>query len=151
MGGLLDRITGVDSPLWPVDRWPAMILDRPLSVGASGGHGPVRYHCTAYRPGRSVEFTFAPGFTLQGTHTLDVIDGPTSDSCVLRHVITGRPHGAGHLLWPLAIRWMHDALLEDLLDRAGMSVGHPPARPARWSPWVRFLHSAAERLMPARV
>jgi hypothetical protein len=43
-------------------------------------------------------------------------------------------------LWPRRwppIRWLHDAVLEELLDRAGAAVGDPPARPARWSPWVR--------------
>ena len=43
------------------------------------------------------------------------------------------------LLWPLGVRWIHDAVLEDLLDRAEAAVGAGPARPARWSPWVRLL------------
>jgi hypothetical protein len=140
LGELLDRVAGSDSPLWPVDRWPAMILDRPLGVGAAGGHGPIRYRCTAYRPGRLVEFTFAPGFWARGTHTLEVLDPAT-----LRHTMTFRPRGAGHLLWPLAFRWLHDACLEDLLDRAGDALGHPPAERVRWSPWVRLLRRLAAR------
>jgi hypothetical protein len=47
------------------------------------------------------------------------------------------------LVWPLAIRWLHDACLEDLLDRAGAEVGSPAASPSRWSPWVRVLRLAA--------
>jgi hypothetical protein len=73
-----------------------------------------------------------------------VLDGPTPDSCVLRHVITGRLRGAGHLAWPLFVRWLHDAVLEDLLDNAATAVGHPPATPARWSPWVRVLYRLFE-------
>ncbi|MGQ0841045.1 SRPBCC family protein [Actinokineospora sp.] len=137
-GELLDRIVGTDSPLWPTDTWPPLLLDRPLGVGAAGGHGPIRYTCTAYTPGRLVEFTFAPGLGVRGTHTLEVLDGPGGTS-VLRHVLRGRPEGTGRAAWPLAIRWLHDALLEDLLDRAAAAVGHPPARRARWSPWVRVL------------
>ncbi|HVK22676.1 MAG TPA: SRPBCC family protein [Actinokineospora sp.] len=144
IGRLLDGIQGSDSPIWPVDTWPAVRFDRPMAVGATGGHGPVRYSCTAYRPGRMIECTFSPGFLIQGTHTLDVLDGPTQDSCVLRHVIDARPHGIGHLAWPLVFRWLHDALFEDLLDRAATAVGHPPIRPARWSPWVRFLRRRAQ-------
>ncbi|CRK58410.1 hypothetical protein [Alloactinosynnema sp. L-07] len=150
VGRLLDEIQGADSPIWPVDAWPALRFDRPTAVGAVGGHGIVRYSCTAYRPGRMIEATFAPGFLIEGTHTLDVLDGPTPDSCVLRHVIAARPRGMGHLAWPLAIRWLHDALLEDLLDRAATSVGHPPARRARWSPWVRFLHRRMRSTVAAR-
>ncbi|MGH3858285.1 SRPBCC family protein [Actinokineospora sp.] len=151
VGELLDQLLGPDSPIWPVDSWPELRFDRPLSVGAVGGHGPIRYSCTAYQPGRLVEFTFAPDFVIQGTHTLEVVDGATPDTCVVRHVLTGHPKGAGHLLWPLAIRWLHDALMEDGFDRAGDSVGHPPARRARWSPWVRILRWAIEKRARAAV
>lgn len=47
--------------------------------------------------------------------------------------------GPADVLWPLAVRWLHDAVVEDLLDRAEATVGTGPARPARWSPWVRLL------------
>jgi hypothetical protein len=133
-GGLLDRVAGRDSPVWPVDSWPAMILDRPLSVGATGGHGPVRYSVTGYEPGRRVDFAFAPDFWAKGTHTFEVLDGTT-----LRHTMVVRPAGAGHLLWPLAFRWLHDAFMRDLLDRAGDALGQPPATRGRHSPWVRLL------------
>ena len=117
-----------------------MLFDRPLGVGADGGHGPIPYACTAYEPGRRVEFRFSPGFFAQGTHILEV-DGGT-----LRHTMEVRLVGKGRLLWPLAFRWLHDALIEDMLDRAGNSLGHPPAVRARWSPWVRLLRSAARRV-----
>ncbi len=140
VGELLERLAGVDSPLWPVDRWPALLLDRPLAVGATGGHGPVGYTCTAHEPGRRVEFAFAPGVGLRGTHSLTVLDGPEPGTCLLRHDLRATTYGAGRLAWPLAVRWLHDALLEDLLDRAETAVGTPRAKPARWSPWVRFLY-----------
>jgi hypothetical protein len=142
LGELLDQVAGPGSPLWPVDKWPPMILDRPLSVGADGGHGPIRYRCTAYVPGRRAEFTFAPGFIAAGTHTFEVLDRGA-----LRHTMIVRLRGAGRLLWPLAIRWLHDACLEDLLDHAADSLGHAPATPARHSPLVRLLR----RLAPAPI
>jgi hypothetical protein len=141
LGEILDRVAEPNSPVWPVNHWPPMVLDRPLAVDAKGGHGPVRYSCTAYEPGRRVEFTFAPDFFAHGTHTFEVLDGG-----VLRHTLIARPHGVGHLLWPLAFRWLHDACLEDLLDRVGDSAGHPPVTRTRWSPWVRFLRGR----VPAR-
>jgi hypothetical protein len=128
-GPLLDRM---DTELWP-SGWPALEFDRPLGVGADGGHGPIRYTCTDYVPGKRVEFTFAPSLGLIGTHTLEVVPGG------LRHTAVGRPTGRMRVLWPFAIRWLHDALIEDLLDNAETALGTPPARPARWSPWVRVL------------
>lgn len=35
-----------------------MVLDRNLTVGASGGHGKIRYTCTAHIPARLPELTF---------------------------------------------------------------------------------------------
>ncbi len=140
IGALLDRVAEPGGPLWPADRWPPLRLDRPLAVGAIGGHGPIRYACTRYVPGPSVEFTFDPAMGLLGTHTLSVLDGPGPDTCVLRHVLTGhRRTVRAHQRWLLATRWLHNALLEDLLDNAARAAGQPLEHPARWSPWVRLL------------
>lgn len=123
---------------WPAPEWPAMVLDRPVSVGAHGGHGPIRYHVTGYDPGRRVEFAFDPGTGLVGTHVLSVEPaGPAAAH--VRHVLEGDLRGSAVLRWTLVTRWLHDAVLEDLLDRAEAAVGTGPTRPARWSPWVRLL------------
>ena len=50
-GVLIDRLASRDDLLWPYDRWPAMRFDRPLGVGAVGGHGPIRYVIEAYVDG----------------------------------------------------------------------------------------------------
>ncbi len=42
-GRAIDGLSGREDFLWPRSRWPAMEFDGPLAVGASGGHGPVRY------------------------------------------------------------------------------------------------------------
>lgn len=137
LGELLAAIGGPDDKLWPAPAWVPMVLDRPVAVGAAGGHGPIRYHVTAYEPGKMVEFTFDPTLGLHGTHSF-YIEPAGPSRTLLRHVIEGRLTGSVRLLWPLVIRWLHDAVLEDLLDRAEAAVGTEPARPARWSPWVRL-------------
>ncbi|MFE2996648.1 SRPBCC family protein [Nocardia sp. NPDC059246] len=148
-GALLDAVAEPGNPLWPGEHWPALILDRPLQVGADGGHGSIRYVCTAYEPGRAVEFTFAPGMPFAGTHTFEIIDRGER-GCVMRHLVVARARATrGRLLWSLAIRWLHDAVLEELLDRAATEMGHPPAEPARWSPWVRILRRSLDRVHAA--
>jgi hypothetical protein len=44
--------------------------------------------------------------------------------------------------WPLAVRWLHDALIEDALDRAETATAARPVPARRWSPWVRLLRAA---------
>ncbi|MBO0876227.1 MAG: SRPBCC family protein, partial [Pseudonocardia sp.] len=138
VGPLLDRLGGPADVLWPSPAWQPMVLDRPVGVGAVGGHGPFRYRVTAHRPGRRVEFTFEPGQEVRGTHTFTA--QPSGEGrTVLRHIADAEVTGVMRVLWPLAARWLHDAVVEDLLDRAEVAVGTGPARPARWSPWVRLL------------
>ncbi|MCO1659174.1 DUF2867 domain-containing protein [Pseudonocardia humida] len=137
---LLERLGGPRDALWPSPRWEPMVLDGPLAVGAAGGHGRIRYRVTGHEPGRRVEFAFEPGTGFDGMHAFSIEPDGGSGS-VLRHVAEGRLTGPMVLLWPLVVRWLHDAVLEDLLDRAERAAGTGPARPARWSPWVRVLRA----------
>jgi hypothetical protein len=52
VGALVDSLASPGDKLWPREAWPAMRLDRPLSPGAAGGHGPIRYTVDEYQPGR---------------------------------------------------------------------------------------------------
>jgi hypothetical protein len=54
-----------------------------------------------------------------------------------------RTTGPARLSWPLAFRWMHDACLEDALDRAEAACTDTAPPPSRWSPYVRLLRSLA--------
>ncbi|MGI8847161.1 MAG: SRPBCC family protein [Candidatus Dormibacteria bacterium] len=145
LADLLDHVAEPGNKLWPSPTWPPLRLDRPLAAGAIGGHGPIRYAVQSYRPGAQVVFRFDPSMWLVGTHSLEVLPGSGPGRAVLRHEITGQLIGRGRLIWPLVIRWLHDPLVEDLLDRAAMAVGRPPARPARWSWWVRRLRARKPR------
>lgn len=152
VGALLDGLAGPHDELWPEDRWPGlpMRFDRPLGVGAKGGHGPVRYRVEEYVPGRHVVFRFSERMGLDGTHRLEVDD---SEGVVeLRHVLAGRPKRPKALLtWLLITRPIHDAVLEDLLDRAELAVSGRVLQPARWSRWVRVLRRLfAGRLLEPR-
>lgn len=141
MGPLVGRLGSADDPLWPARGWPRMTLEGPPAVGVHGRHGPIRYRVTDYRPGRSIDFTFDEGVGLRGLHRLEVVpEGP--QACTVRHVVEGRTTGTMRLVWPLAMRWLHDALVEDLMDRAELAAGTGPAQPATWSPWVRVLRRA---------
>jgi hypothetical protein len=114
-----------------------MTLDRPLSVGAVGGHGPVRYTVEAYEQEQSVRFRFTAPRGFIGTHGFEV-ESLGEGTTRLRHVLEMKTSGWATVTWPLVFRPLHDALIEDSFDRAERSLGLEP-HPARWSPWVRLL------------
>ncbi len=153
MGALLDRIAGPDDPLWPAPPWPPMRFDGPLAPGASGGHGMIRYTVVEHVPGRLLRCRFDPAIGVTGGHELRVDPAPGGTGTVVVHVIDGRLTGAMRVLWPVAIRWLHEALLQDLLDNAERAGTGTVREPARWSPWVRLLRRAfaarARRASPA--
>lgn len=135
VGALVDRLATPDDPLFPTPVWPAMVLDRPLAVGADGGHGRVRYRVAAYEPGRSVRFdTTDPGIG-EGHHRFDVEPlGP--DSCRVVHVLELTMGAGAFALWKLAIQPVHDTMVEETFDNAERAalgrLPHPPpaGRPA---------------------
>jgi hypothetical protein len=137
VGAMIDSLSSPRDALWPWHSWPRMEFDRPLAVGAVGGHGPVRYVVEDYAPGRSIRFRFTGPKGFHGYHSYEIIDSP-GRGCVLRHTLEMTTHGLAVLTWPLMFRPMHDALLEDSLAVAQASLGcDPQMRP--WSPWVRLL------------
>jgi hypothetical protein len=131
---LLARLASPDDRLWPAHRWWPQRFDGGLTVGAKGGHGPVRYKVESVGPHRVVfRFPVQGGFL--GTHRLEVF--PDGDGSILRHTLELRTVGRARLLWPL-IRPLHDALLEDCMDNAVRATGGTVAAPARHSAYVRF-------------
>lgn len=142
IGKLIDGLASADDKLWPRDRWPAMKFDRPLRVGAAGGHGPIRYTVESYIPGFRIQFRFTEPKGFLGHHRFEV-ERLEAEKTRLRHTIEMQVQGKARLLWPLVICPIHDALMEDALDRAEVTTGQEPARRG-WSLWVKFLR----RVMP---
>jgi hypothetical protein len=143
VGTLIDGLGSREDHLWPKERWPALILDGPLDQAPVGGHGPIRYSVQEYTRGRRIVFRFTgpPGF--DGTHRFEL--HPATEGSELEHVIDMKVRGSAILTWPLLFRPLHDALLEDALDKAEAyltGVDWAP-RPFPWT--VRVLRRMAAR------
>lgn len=121
-----------------------MRFDRALTVGADGGHRPIRYRVEAYEPGRWIRFRFTGPRGFDGFHEYTVPKAADGGSA-LHHLCVMRLHGAARLTWPLAYRWMHDALIEESLDRAHCALTGPIREPARWTWRVRLLRAVSKR------
>jgi hypothetical protein len=143
LGALLDSVGGPNDKLWPARAWPPMILDNGLAIGSRGGHGPIRYSVSEYVPGRRVRFGTDPDVGLDGYHEFEFTEiGP--ERTLATHTINAKLVGSMKLLWPIAIRPLHVAVLRDLFDIAERSAtGQVRGKPTRWSVWVRLLRRIA--------
>lgn len=140
VGALIDTLASPKDLLWPNDLWPRMAFDRSLTVGAAGGHGPIRYRIEAYRPARSIRFRFLVPSGFDGFHAFDVIE-EYSAGTFLRHTLAMNTRGLALFSWPVVFRPLHDALIEDSMARAEASLGREP-KVVKWSLWVRLLRWA---------
>jgi hypothetical protein len=116
-----------------------MLLDRPLSEGACGGHGNVRYTCTTYVPGKLVEFTFdsVHGRPVDGRHVFEVI--PRKAGTLIRHTLDLEAEFRAWLTLSAVVVPAHDAVLEQLLDKLEQAATGSVERPYRWPKRVRLI------------
>ncbi|MBA4422178.1 MAG: hypothetical protein C0390_03620 [Syntrophus sp. (in: bacteria)] len=137
IGALIDSLASSEDHLWPKHIWPRMEFDRPLGLGAKGGHGPIRYFVEEYTPSKSIKFRFTGPKGFNGFHGYEIVSDP-KQPLVLRHTLKMNTNGPAIVSWPLVYRPMHDALIEDSLTTAQASLGLPPKIKA-WSLWVEIL------------
>jgi hypothetical protein len=132
---LIESLGAANDLLWPVGCWPRMRLDRPLTLGASGGHGPIGYTVVEYVPRVAVKFRFNRPAGYDGYHEFRIL--PRAGGVTLRHTLIMQTRGSASWSWLLVLRPLHDALLQDLMDRASSySSGHPFE--SSWSLRVMF-------------
>lgn len=143
VGDLVAHVAEIGTRLWP-RQWPRMKLDRPLAVGAVGGHGPIRYVVEEHVPDVRTTFRFTAPRGFDGTHGFEI--EPRGEHTLLRHVLVMEVHGLARLQWSLAFRPLHDALIEDGLDTAERTLTGTVARPAHWSAWVQALRAGLRRV-----
>lgn len=146
VGALIDGLGSDDDRLWPAELWPTtpFELDGPLAVGTRGRQGQIRQAVEDYAPGRRVVLRFAPGLGLVGTHRLEV-EALGADRSRLTHTLDCRVEAKLLPVYPILIR-QHDALVEDLFDRAELATIGRLARPSRRPASVRIANALELRL-----
>jgi hypothetical protein len=146
VGALIESLGSDRDELWPSERWPGIPIhfDRPLAVGARGGHGLIRYSVEEYEPDWLVVMRFDLGQALEGIHRIDV-EWLGSERSRLVHTLDVRVEGSTLLVSPV-LRRMHDALIEDLPDRAEAATSGTAPAAAPLPAWMRALNAVEARV-----
>lgn len=134
---LIETLATDDDLVWPTESWPRMKLDRGLAKGSTGGHGPIGYSIKKFDSGRLIEFEFSRPEGFNGVHRFEINELDQNET-ELRHVIDITTTGLALLSWPLAIRWLHDALIEDAFDKVENHFTSKEKN-TEWSWWVKIL------------
>lgn len=139
VGHLMEGVADPTASVWPSPAWPPLILHNGLEAGSRGGHGPLGYAVTEHDVGRRIVFAFDAASGLAGVHEFS-IRSFGADQSLVTHTISARTTGQMRWMWPLVVRWFHEALTRDLFDNIERaSAGRLSHPPARWSVWVLAL------------
>ncbi len=134
---LFETLASDDDKMLATDKWPRMKLDKGLKVGSKGGHGSIGYYVTKYKEGEFIQFQFTKPKGFIGVHEFK-IRKVTEETTELKHSIKMKIVGQVMLTWPLVIRWLHDAYIEDAFDTVENHFLTNKKR-SEWSLWIRFL------------
>ena len=148
VGPYLDSLSSPNDLLWPHEHWPPMVFGGPLAEGAKGGHGPIRYVVEKYEPGRRVILRFTAPAGFDGVHYFTLEE--EGEGTKIGHTIEMRISGPALLTWPLFIRPLHDALLEDALDKVEAHLSGKSWTRREWKPWVKLLRKVLAKRRSAR-
>ena len=137
---LLDSLASENDKMLATDKWPRMKLDKGLQVGSKGGHRPIRYSVQAYQQGEWVEFKFSKPKGFNGIHKFEItaLDAQRTE---IKHTIDMNTSIKATIIWSLAVRWLHDAYIEDAFDKVENQFS-TVKNPYQWNIWVRFLRGA---------
>ena len=137
VSALIETLASTNDKVWPMDKWPPMKLDHGLQAGSKGGHGPVRYFIDKYDRGELIQFNFTKPQGFNGNHRFEISE-PSQNQTLLKHTIDMNTSGSAIFTWALAIRWLHNALIEDAFDKIENHFSKIKKR-TPWSVWVKFL------------
>lgn len=121
------------------NKWSRMTMDKGLQVGSKGGHGPIGYSIQEFIPCELIKFEFTKPRGFYGYHKFELSETEEGKTKI-KHTIEMDTSYKGYLLWIFAIRWLHDAFIEDAFDKVENHFA-PIKKFSEWSLWVKLLRS----------
>lgn len=134
---LLATLSTKADKVWPKDKWPAIRFKNGLKVGEIGGHGMIRYSVEAYTPGVLIVFRFLKPIGFKGIHKFEIKEINATSTEITHSVIMNTAGFKATIQWCIAIRWMHDALIENAFDTIENNFLEVKKH-TKWNYWVRF-------------
>ncbi len=145
---LFKTLSTENDRIWPKEKWPKMKFKDGIKVGAKGGHGPIRYAVEKYEPSEIIQFRFSKPNGFNGIHKFE-INELTHEKTEIKHTIDMNTSGKGTFIWVLAIRSLHNALIEDGFDKLE-NIFSENQKSSKWNFWVRFMRKQIAKRKPSK-
>ena len=129
--------------VWPFENWPAIRFRTGVKIGSEGGHGRIRYTITEFKEGELIRFQFSKPYGFMGTHELR-IEKVEDEITEIIHQIKMKTTLRATLIWLTAIRWLHDALIEDAFDKVE-NYFFVKKKQTKYKVWVKLLREVYKR------
>mgnify|MGYP003745620701 FL=1 len=134
---ILKTLATENDKIWPKEKWPQMKFKDGIKIGAKGGHGPIRYLVEEYNPNEIIQFRFLKPNGFNGIHKFE-INELSKEKTEIKHTLDMNTVGKGTLIWIFGIRSLHNALIEDGLDKLENDFLENK-KLSKWNFWLRFL------------
>lgn len=134
---LLETLATKNDKIWPLKKWPKMKFKGGIKEGAQGGHGPIRYTVEKYDLHKIIQFRFSEPKGFNGIHKFEINELSDTQTEII-HTIDMQTVGKGTITWLLAVRSLHNALIEDAFDNIENNFTSVK-KSTKWNFWVRLL------------
>ena len=145
---LLKTLSTENDSIWPKEILPIMNFEGGIKVGAKGGHGPIRYIVEKYDPNHIIQFRFSKPNGFNGIHKFELKE-LAREKTEIKHTIDMNTSGKGTFIWVLAIRALHNALIEDGFDKLENTFSEHQ-KSSKWNFWVRFVRKQMTKRKPGK-
>lgn len=136
---LIKSLSTKNDLVWPTENWPKMKLDKGLMPGSMGGHGPIRYYIEDLNIESFITFRFQKPDGFFGVHRFDIKE-LAKNKTEIQHTIDMETKGTASIKWLLAIRSLHNALIEDAFDKIENRFNRSQKK-SQWNIWVKSLRA----------
>jgi hypothetical protein len=143
VGAVFNTLATHNDAIWPIEKWPAIKFKEGVKVGSKGGHGPIRYVIKDYIKGELIRFSFFKPLGFNGIHELYLNEISNEETEIVHRIKMSTTFWAS-LQWIIAIRWLHDALIEDAFDKLENHFS-VEKKSTKHSFWVVILRSKYEK------
>lgn len=134
---IIPQLCSPNQTIWPIENWPALQFNDGVKLEAHGGVATIRYRISEILPNSKIVFSFTTPKQFNGIQRFDVnpIGLNMTEFKHTTEIVVGLK---GYIYWHSIIKWLHNALMEDMLNKISGKVAGEEIQTS-YNLWVKTL------------